>query len=66
MSASPLAVITAVSLSGYISKRFAHVDCTIFAHYLKKIQALSSWFLIIATQPFSSLTIDFQANLSPY
>ena len=30
----------------------------------KILQALSSWFLIIAKQPFSGLTIEFQADLS--
>jgi hypothetical protein len=29
----PLAAITAVSLRGYISKSFPHLDCATFAHY---------------------------------
>ena len=28
-----LAAITAVSLSGYVPKSFAHLDCAMFAHY---------------------------------
>ncbi|MCR6678950.1 hypothetical protein NVV43_25975, partial [Escherichia marmotae] len=49
------------------TESFAHLDCRIFAHYyfLKMIQALSSWMLIIARQLFSSLAIDFQTDLSP-
>jgi hypothetical protein len=33
---APLVVITAVSVSGYVSTSFAHLDCTIFAHHSLK------------------------------
>jgi hypothetical protein len=65
MLESPLPAITAVNLSGKSLRAFH----TWIVQYLqificKILQALSSWLLIIARQPFSSLAIDFQDNLS--
>ena len=50
---APLAVITAVSISGSL----------LVSIIFKVLQALSNWMLIIARQPFSGLAIDFQVDL---
>ena len=55
----PLAAITAVSLSGKVSKSFPRLDCATFSHY-----SLSNWLLIIASLSFSGLAIYFQVRLS--
>ena len=60
MLESPLAAITAVGLFLGKSIIVEHLHIIL----LKILQALSSWLLIIARQPFSSLEIDFQVVLS--
>jgi hypothetical protein len=63
MLESTLAAITAVSLGKSLSA--LHTWIVQYLHIILKnvTQALSSWLLIIARQPFSSLDIDFQADL---
>jgi hypothetical protein len=58
-----LAAITAVSISGLVSKIFPHLENLTFI-LLKMLQVLSNLLLIIARQTFSSPAIDFQVNLS--
>jgi hypothetical protein len=57
--------LASISLSGYFFKRVAHLCCTIFSHYYFKNSSSSvKLFVDIARQPFSSLVIDFYADLS--
>ena len=62
MLESHMTVITAVILSGFVSKSFAHLDCTLL--FKKSLQALLSWLSIIARQPLLSHVLDFEAELS--
>jgi hypothetical protein len=65
MLESPLEVITAVSLLG-VSLKALHIWIVQYFTLIINtiIQALLYWWLVIARQPFSSLVIDFHANLS--
>jgi hypothetical protein len=50
----------------WVSLRALHTWIVLYLPIIlfKTLQALSNWLLIIARQPFSSLAIDFQADLS--
>ena len=48
--------------SFWLSLRALHTWIVQYLHIIEK--CLSSWLLIIRRQPFSSLAIDFQADLS--
>jgi hypothetical protein len=65
MLESPLAAITAVSLSRYVWVHLYVLDSTLFAHdYFFNYSTLSSWLLIVAKLLFSSLAKVFQDDLS--
>ena len=64
MIESLLAAILAVSLSGPLRALYTRILQYLQIILVHFFQALSTWLLIIARQPFSSLVIDFQDDFS--